>query len=141
MSGKRVFQVTIGIALVLVAVLAAQPFARAGGFSTANEQALHQLRLTERYGESAPAQVSQKALRLDQFSERYGESARPAISPQALRLQQLSERYGDVPASLAQVDAAQAAHESRLTDRYGEALPTPAPDRDYLLGERYGVSP
>ncbi len=93
MSGKRVFQILVGIALVAAALLVVQPIAKANTVALANQQALHQYRLTERYGEVPQQSVSPQSMHL--YEERYGQAAEPVISPQLMHLYQMGERYGD----------------------------------------------
>jgi len=97
MSGKRVLQITIGIALVLAALLVVPPVVKASEVSSANQQAVRQYQLAERYGESAQPIVSQQVQRLEQFGERYGQVAEPLITPQLLHLSEMGERYGETP--------------------------------------------
>lgn len=94
MSGKRVFQIIVGFAALIVALLAVQPIVKASDAASANQQALHQQQLSERYGQVAEPIISQQMLRLQQFGERYGQVAQPVITEHMLRLQQFGERYG-----------------------------------------------
>jgi hypothetical protein len=118
MSGKRVFQIIVGIVVVATALLVVQPFTRASGSSFENQQALRQYQLSQQK-DAADAAVAPQALRLYQLSEqkdgvagpavaqqglslyehRYLQAAQPVISPELMHLYQMGERYGEAPAT------------------------------------------
>lgn len=97
MSGKSFFQGFAVLALAAAAFVAAQPLLNAAPSTGVNAQALHQYRLTERYGDLPVQSVPQAAIRLAQFGERYGQVAAPVISPELLRLYAMGDRYGETP--------------------------------------------
>src|SRR5512143_906430 len=92
MSGK-VFQIIVVIALVAAALLIVKPIASANVVASADQQARHQYRLTEHYGEAPQQSVAQQSMR--PCEERYGEAAQPVVSARLTHLYQMGERYGE----------------------------------------------
>jgi hypothetical protein len=133
MFTNRLFKVTIVVVLVVVGLLALQPFAKASETPKANpaasqsdQQALHEYRLTERYGEvpASLAQISaEQAAHENRLREWYGDvpqNLAQITAEQAAHNYNLSERYGEVPQALVKSPAEQAAHEYRMTEWYGD---------------------
>jgi Tfp pilus assembly protein PilV len=108
MSANRLFKVTLAVVLVIVGLLALQPFAKATVASTANQ---------------ADGQSRAQALLNYNLSERYGDVPQALLNSaaeQAAHEYRMHEWYGDVPQALLQSAAEQAAHEYRMRERYGE---------------------
>jgi hypothetical protein len=130
MFTHRLFNLILAaVFVVIVAIVVQQAFATKAIVSEGNnvyteskEQALREVQLGERYGET-PARVAQfspKQIRRDHIlGERYGETPQEYAGEQTLREYWLGERYGVTP------------------EEYNEQQIL----REYWLGERYGQTP
>jgi hypothetical protein len=133
MFTNRLFKVTIVVVLVVVGLLVLQPFAKASEAPNANpaasqsdQQAQHEYRLTERYGEVPQSLVlsnADQAAHDYRMTEWYGDIPQALVlsaAEQAAHAFRMTEWYGDIPQALVKSPAEQAAHEYRMTEWYGD---------------------
>ena len=104
MSAKRLFAVSMVIALVVIVVSAISPAVAATGgdhtFTQSKKEALREFQLGERYGELpeniggfSPEQIQREY----ELGERYGETPARFSAEQIWREYWLGERYGQTP--------------------------------------------
>jgi hypothetical protein len=109
MFTNRMFKITVAVVLVIVGLLALQPFAK------------HSLASNTQQANSAS---QAEALRQYNLSERYGDvpkSPPGAAAERAAHEYRMHEAYGDVPPSPLASTAEQAAHWYRMNEWYGDA--------------------
>jgi len=133
MSTKRLFVLSVVLALVALAVFTARAAVASaivvmgadGTFNETLEEALREFQLGERYGE-LPGDTE-------------------GFSPEQIQREyNLGERYGEIPHGIAGFSAEQIWRAYWLGERYGQTPQQYIREqalREYWLGERYGQTP